>query len=301
MYIKLFFVDKHEVEDSTPSRTHSIPNTHAKVTSLNEVPARSYLEVKGHINTDIEKPASKVTTIAEFQEKSTNVEVWASSESTVDNVVPKETSVSCFREASSVEVRKPEQTDIEQVVSKEVSVSSYREASSLEVKKQEHNEIDNVIAKETSLTDFDNPSSLEVKSEERSDIELCSELDSSITPHIQSHGELEEYKETSSVPSKAVKKAFEPLYHLARYVNESETLSNLVKLGVSLAEIEKKVGAADIIVKLNFEKDVTPVLMFLKDLAIDDNDIGRVLTNNPYIFKIDLDDLTVSIFKHSFF
>ena len=99
-------------------------------------------------------------------------------------------------------------------------------------------------------------------------------------------------EETLSLSS-VVKREFQPSFNMAPYVNESPILSNLVKIGVSLAEIEKKERAADIIIKLDFEKDVQPFLLFLKDVAVDDESIGRVITRNPYLLDEDLQDLKV--------
>lgn len=95
--------------------------------------------------------------------------------------------------------------------------------------------------------------------------------------------------------SQVVKREFQPSFNMAPYVNESPTLSNLVKIGVSLADIEKREGAADIIIKLDFEKDVQPFLLFLKDVGVDDENIGRVITKNPYLLKEDLQDLKARI------
>lgn len=96
-----------------------------------------------------------------------------------------------------------------------------------------------------------------------------------------------------SVP-KGKKKIYEPIYHLAPLVKESLVLSNLVMLGVSLAEIEKQ-GAADMLVQLNFENDVQPLLLFLKEIDVADADLCRVITKNPFLFKAEIADLKVHL------
>ncbi|VDI56709.1 mTERF domain-containing protein, mitochondrial [Mytilus galloprovincialis] len=96
-----------------------------------------------------------------------------------------------------------------------------------------------------------------------------------------------------SIP-KGKKKIYEPIYHLAPLVEESLVLSNLVMLGVSVAEIEKQ-GAADMLVQLNFENDVQPLLLFLKEIGVADADLCRVITKNPFLFKAEIADLKVRI------
>ncbi|XP_071142721.1 transcription termination factor 3, mitochondrial-like [Mytilus edulis] len=96
-----------------------------------------------------------------------------------------------------------------------------------------------------------------------------------------------------SIP-RGQKKIYEPIYHLAPLVKESLVLSNLVMLGVSLAEIEKQ-GAADMLVQLNYENDVQPMLLFLKEIGVADADLCRVITKNPFLFKAEITDLKVRI------
>lgn len=91
------------------------------------------------------------------------------------------------------------------------------------------------------------------------------------------------------------KKNYLPLFNFAAYVNKSRTLQEFVKLGVNLHIIELTRGAQEIILKLDFERDVKKYLMFLHDVGVPADDLGSFITRNPFIFKQDLDDLQVRI------
>jgi len=97
--------------------------------------------------------------------------------------------------------------------------------------------------------------------------------------------------EQSKIKLAVPKKSF----NLAAYVNESETLSNLVKLGVDLSKIDEDVENAEYLVKLNFETGVQPYLLFLHKMGVSDGDVGSCITRNPGIFRETLDDLDVRV------
>lgn len=86
-----------------------------------------------------------------------------------------------------------------------------------------------------------------------------------------------------------------PSFNLAAYVNKSDTLQQLVKLGVNLHRLEKKPDLAQFVLGLNFEEQVQPHLLFLRDIGIAAEDMGAYLTKNPAILKENLDDLRVRI------
>ncbi|XP_063408188.1 transcription termination factor 3, mitochondrial-like [Mytilus trossulus] len=113
---------------------------------------------------------------------------------------------------------------------------------------------------------------------------------------VQDHHPMSDTSTDLDFPSisRGQKKIYEPIYHLAPLVKESVVLSNLVMLGVSLAEIEKQ-GAADMLVQLNYENDVQPLLLFLKEIGVADADLCRVITKNPFLFKAEITDLKVRI------
>lgn len=84
-------------------------------------------------------------------------------------------------------------------------------------------------------------------------------------------------------------------FNLAAYVGESETLTNLVKLGVDLTKMELDAETSNQLVKLNFENDVQPYLAFLHRNGVEDADVGVCITRNPKIFLVPLDHLETRI------
>ncbi|TMW47016.1 hypothetical protein DOY81_007902 [Sarcophaga bullata] len=86
-----------------------------------------------------------------------------------------------------------------------------------------------------------------------------------------------------------------PTYNLAAYVNESELLQQFVQLDVDLSSIEKRKGLAQFVLGLKLEEDVKPRLLFLKDQGVNAERFGEIITKNPLIFKLDLDDMQTRI------
>ncbi|XP_006859263.1 PREDICTED: mTERF domain-containing protein 1, mitochondrial [Chrysochloris asiatica] len=84
-------------------------------------------------------------------------------------------------------------------------------------------------------------------------------------------------------------------FTLRDYVDHSETLQKLVLLGVDLSKIEKHPDAANLLLRLDFEKDIKQILLFLKDLGIEDNQLGSFLTKNYAIFSEDLENLRIRV------
>ncbi|XP_057590732.1 transcription termination factor 3, mitochondrial isoform X2 [Hippopotamus amphibius kiboko] len=84
-------------------------------------------------------------------------------------------------------------------------------------------------------------------------------------------------------------------FTLRDYVDHSETLKKLVLLGVDLSKIEKHPDAANLLLRLDFEKDIKQILLFLKDLGIEDNQLGTILTKNYAIFSEDLENLKTRV------
>ena len=84
-------------------------------------------------------------------------------------------------------------------------------------------------------------------------------------------------------------------YDLAAYVNQSETLSSFVKLGVNLAEIQKDKKMASFLARLDFKQDVQPYLLFLLNSGVKGVDVSRLITKNPAVFKERMDDLEVKV------
>lgn len=88
---------------------------------------------------------------------------------------------------------------------------------------------------------------------------------------------------------------FQPSFNLAAYVNKSETLQQLIQLGVDLHRIEKKSGIPQYLLKLDFDKDIKGHLQLFNDIGIDATEYGRMITKNPLIFKENLTDLITRI------
>lgn len=95
---------------------------------------------------------------------------------------------------------------------------------------------------------------------------------------------------TSAIPS------LRPTFNLAAYVNHSETLQQLIKLGVDLSKIEVRRGLPEFVLKLDFEKDMKNHIQFLhQECGIPMEAFGAVLTKNPLIFKESLIDLETRV------
>lgn len=85
-------------------------------------------------------------------------------------------------------------------------------------------------------------------------------------------------------------------FNLAAYVNNSETLQQLLKLGVDLSQIERRKGLPQFVLKLDFEKDIKNHIQFLHDVCgLPMESFGSVLTKNPLIFKENLLDLQTRV------
>ncbi|XP_071105387.1 transcription termination factor 3, mitochondrial-like isoform X1 [Haliotis cracherodii] len=142
--------------------------------------------------------------------------------------------------------------------------------------------LDHLHQEQTSSDGTDSDSDDEIKSswtfeEENKSVELSNaDLDRTNLKQISQH-------------------VVEPQYHLAAYVSESETLSQLVRLGVDLTQLQRVKGAADMIIKLDFETQVKPYLLFLHDIGVTDSHLGNYISKNPKIFNEDLEDLRVRI------
>uniref|UniRef100_A0A0A9WEF6 mTERF domain-containing protein 1, mitochondrial n=1 Tax=Lygus hesperus TaxID=30085 RepID=A0A0A9WEF6_LYGHE len=86
-----------------------------------------------------------------------------------------------------------------------------------------------------------------------------------------------------------------PSFNLAGYVDRSPHLQELMKLGVNLDKIERTKGAAEVILRLDFERDAKPYIQFLHDHGVASEELGNFITTNPFIFKEDLENLQIRI------
>lgn len=86
-----------------------------------------------------------------------------------------------------------------------------------------------------------------------------------------------------------------PTFNLAAYVRKSETLQQLVKLGVDLSQLDRlRVG--QFIVNLDFKTDIEPYIFYLtKDVGIPIDELGKFFTRNPKVLWEHLDDIHTRI------
>ncbi|XP_042362524.1 transcription termination factor 3, mitochondrial [Plectropomus leopardus] len=106
---------------------------------------------------------------------------------------------------------------------------------------------------------------------------------------------LEEISEEEAV-SISVPSAMPPASTSLRdYVDHSETLSKLVQLGVSLWKLEQKPNVGSMLLKLNYDTDVAPRLLFLKEIGVEDSCFGHIITHNPFILTQNLDNLQARV------
>ena len=85
----------------------------------------------------------------------------------------------------------------------------------------------------------------------------------------------------------------EPSYNLAPYLAQSQVLQQLVAMGVNLSVLEKVKEAADFVVQADWDTDIQPRLLFLKDIGVEDAQLGQVLMKNPLVLKDDIEDMKV--------
>ncbi|XP_014259981.1 transcription termination factor 3, mitochondrial [Cimex lectularius] len=84
-------------------------------------------------------------------------------------------------------------------------------------------------------------------------------------------------------------------FNIAPFADKSPTLQELVKLGVDLSKIEKTRHAHELVLRLDFERDVQKYIRFLHDVGVPLDKLGQFFTINPFIFKEDLENLQVRI------
>lgn len=82
---------------------------------------------------------------------------------------------------------------------------------------------------------------------------------------------------------------------LRDYVDQSETLSKLVQLGVSLWKLEQRPNVGSLLLRLDFEADVMPKLLFLKGIGVDDSHFGYIISRNPFFLTESLENLETRV------
>lgn len=86
-----------------------------------------------------------------------------------------------------------------------------------------------------------------------------------------------------------------PTYNFAKFADQSNTIQQLVKLGVELYKIERDKEVLEMFLSLDFDKDIKPYIQFLHDCGVTPENLGYFITRNPKIFKEDIDDLRTRI------
>ena len=85
-------------------------------------------------------------------------------------------------------------------------------------------------------------------------------------------------------------RAAQPTSTLVSLVNTSDTLQRLVDLGVQLHVWDTR-GKIDLAAKLEFSRDVVPMIRFLTDIGVSIDNVGRVLTFCPQLMEEREEDL----------
>ncbi|XP_029022519.1 transcription termination factor 3, mitochondrial isoform X2 [Betta splendens] len=84
-------------------------------------------------------------------------------------------------------------------------------------------------------------------------------------------------------------------FSLRDYVDKSVMLRKLVQLGVNLWKLEQKPNVGTMLLRLDFDTDVAPKLLFLKELGVEDSRFGYIITTNPYILTESLENLQTRV------
>ncbi|CAH1155257.1 unnamed protein product [Phaedon cochleariae] len=104
----------------------------------------------------------------------------------------------------------------------------------------------------------------------------------------------ERVKAPKKIELSEVSKYLRPGALSSMYINHSDTLQQLLKLGVKFYEIEKDPNAFKFILTLKFE-EIMGHILFLKDIGIEPDTIGKIITKNPFLLREELNDLEVRI------
>ncbi|KAI1902520.1 hypothetical protein AGOR_G00045600 [Albula goreensis] len=81
---------------------------------------------------------------------------------------------------------------------------------------------------------------------------------------------------------------------LRDYVAQSETLSALVQLGVNLSKLDHRPNVGSMLLRLDLQQ-VQERLLFLRDLGLQDSDLGPLITRNPFILTETLENLRARV------
>lgn len=128
---------------------------------------------------------------------------------------------------------------------------------------------------------------------------FCSSNDALETVKLNQFQWPKEYNDSPLEPNvtdlSTLSPALRPTFNLAAYVNESYSLQQLVKLGVELYKFDSNPKIMEMILKLDFERDMKPYIRFINDCGVPVAELGTFFTKNPMIFTEHVDDLITRI------
>lgn len=61
--------------------------------------------------------------------------------------------------------------------------------------------------------------------------------------------------------------------------------------GVNLWKLEQRPNVGTMLLKLDFNTDVAPRLLFLREIGVEDSCFGNIITHNPFFFTENLENL----------
>lgn len=61
--------------------------------------------------------------------------------------------------------------------------------------------------------------------------------------------------------------------------------------GVNMWKLEQRPNVGSMLLRLNFNTDVAPRLLFLKEIGVEDSRFGYIVTHNPFILTESLENL----------
>ncbi|XP_069777906.1 transcription termination factor 3, mitochondrial isoform X2 [Narcine bancroftii] len=136
-----------------------------------------------------------------------------------------------------------------------------------------------------------------VNSKHNHDLTELSTLDDDLQPIVPEFDDalplalFEEISEETAVNIEASTPLPPTSFTLCDYVDKSETLTKLVLLGVDLSKLQGRPNVANMLLRLDFGRDVKDRLLFLKDVGVDEDFLGAFLTTNPFILSEDMENL----------
>lgn len=73
---------------------------------------------------------------------------------------------------------------------------------------------------------------------------------------------------------------------------------NCIIAGVNLWKLEQRPNVGSMLLKLDFNEDVAPRLLFLKEIGVDEAHFGNIITHNPFILTESVENLKARWQEH---